>query len=283
MRAYRVLLLIGIMVGLASYGSSLGEEDGDDPPEAMATLDIETPVVDPVVPASVGASDALSVAAVQGAFEALTAADTVAYRLVAISDSEEETSTVTRTGVWQAAAEAATLTTEISLVEKSNSVSPFGQVADALANSDRPSTKVDLVLADGVVTATVEGRSPEVIPAGPKGDITARAMDPNETLLKPLIRAFIQLETGVSMDGGVSYDAVFDADAVSALAVDASLRERLMATGGLTGVGAPATVVVGADGKLGVHIDLTPWWAAVKAEAPAVPATTTEIDLVISA
>ncbi len=180
-------------------------------PEAMATLDIE----------------------------ALTAADTVAYRLVAISDSEAETSTVTRTGVWQAAAEAATLTTEISVVEKSNSVSPFGQVADALANSDRPSTKVDLVLADGVVTATVEGRSPEVIPAGPKGDITARAMDPNETLLKPLIRAFIQLETGVSMDGGVSYDAVFDADAVSALAVDASLRERLMATGGLTGVGAP--------------------------------------------
>ncbi|MCP5025079.1 MAG: hypothetical protein GY929_02235 [Actinomycetia bacterium] len=279
MRFYRILLVIGLLGGAASYGSSLGAEEE---PDISTQPEVQLMALDPTVEAKQPTliSDPLAVVEVQTAIENLIAADALEYSWVAGSEAKGARSTVTKSGAWDRNDRTATLTTEIAVLDAPSGINPFGQLADALSGENQRTGEIITTLADDVITTVTNGGAPKTAPASIRANEVA-ALDPRRTLLTPLLAELTMVESGTAVEGGISYRAVVDSDAVAPLAVEALVSERLADAGfdGVAGVRVPATIVVADSGAITVTVDLSLWWAAVEAEAPAVSSTTATLRL----
>ncbi len=284
MRAIRVLLVSAVLSGMAWVGSGLGAEEPT--PDVFTAPPVDLTASGSVASEGVGtvelSGDAQATGEVRAALESLVAGGPVSYSWLAVTESDAAHSMVSRTGRWDGSTRSGHLSTEITMVEASTRVDPLGQAAAALGDGgETRSGQYTMTVSEGELVVEANGGEPEVVPAGPQAEEWIAVLDPNVTLLAPLLIELGAVERGEPTAAGMSYRVALDGDVVAPLGVESSLKERLEATGfdGVTGIEVPATVVIDSAGAVTIRIDLTPWWAAVKAEGPAVPTTTATVEL----
>lgn len=237
------------------------------------------------------ADDPMAGGEVRTALGNLLLADPIEYSVAADSAGGGIGSEVVRNGWWEPSTGHGGLTTEIEMTDTYQRTDPFGKVAASLGADTTTmertrSVTLTVSVDDDGVTLDTDGSGPQTVPDDLAAQLSA-SIDPILLLVNPLLRELGSVERmdgdTAPAEGSRAYRASFTGDVMAGLGVEPSLMAKLEAAGfdGRTGVDIPATILISDDGSLTIDIDLSPWWASVLTEAPAVPPTTQTVQLIL--